>query len=310
MNHSQSKCFRALMQIACVVSLMLVALRGGAQSVESSNESTSPTLVAPAQGHKSVPPELRLWRSLTLSQGTTHHDYREPDPLGRVNPLNSETGSIPTTEMTLRWRGQLAGALPELVVQAQVGYAQGQTDYNGYLQQGVTLTPYGARTGNTMQALRLRVGLPLNALIEQPWAQHIAPYAEQSWHRWHRNLVQYGETFDWQARTFGLMMVWPLAGSGLPQLTPLNLEVDLATGRSNNSRMAAPTFGFAADLGETDKQNASLTLRYAVTSTWLLGLGYAAQWSKLGPSSNVSGLQFPGAHYKSQGLSVSVGAHY
>lgn len=105
MNHSQRKCFRALMQRACIVSLMLVALRGGAQSVESSNESTSPTLPAPAQDSKAVAPELRLWRTLTLSQGTTHHDYREPDPLGRVNPLNSETGSIPTTELTVRWRG-------------------------------------------------------------------------------------------------------------------------------------------------------------------------------------------------------------
>lgn len=104
MNHSQRKCFRALMQSACIVSLMLVALRGGAQSVESSNESTSPTLPAPAQDSKAVAPELRLWRTLTLSQGTTHHDYREPDPVDRVNPLNSETGSIPTTELTLRWR--------------------------------------------------------------------------------------------------------------------------------------------------------------------------------------------------------------
>ena len=30
-------------------------------------------------------------------------------------------------------------------MQAQASYAQGQTDYNGYLQQGITLTPYRAR---------------------------------------------------------------------------------------------------------------------------------------------------------------------
>lgn len=105
MNHSQRKCFRALMQSACVVSLMQVALRGGAQSVESPNDSTNPKPATPAQDSKAVAPELRLWRTLTLSQGTTHHDYREPDPLGRVSPLNSETGSFSTTELTLRWRG-------------------------------------------------------------------------------------------------------------------------------------------------------------------------------------------------------------
>lgn len=104
-------------------------------------------------------PELRWWRGLTLSQGATRHNYREPDPLGRVSPLDSETGSIPTTELTLRWRGQLAQALPELAVQAQVSYAQGQTDYNGYLQQGAMLSPYSARR-NVSMTLR-----HLNSLI-------------------------------------------------------------------------------------------------------------------------------------------------
>ena len=90
-------------------------------------------------------------------------------------------------------------------MQAHASYAQGQTDYSGYLQQGVTLTPYSSRTGNTMQALRLRVGLPLNAFTEQPWAQRIAPYSEQSWHRWQRNLTQYGETFTRQTTFLGVM---------------------------------------------------------------------------------------------------------
>nr|MDP2190315.1 hypothetical protein [Rhodoferax sp.] len=200
MNHNPKKYLRALMQSISVASLMVVVVvvvapACGAAPIESASDSMQPALAAPAEDNKAAAPALRLWRSLTLSQGSTQPDYREPDPLGRVNPLNSETGSIPTTQATLRWRGQLAQALPELALQAQASYAQGQTDYNGYLQQGLTLTPYRARTGNTLQALSLRVGLPLNALTRQPWAQAIAPYAEQSWQR---NLTQYGETFTWQ----------------------------------------------------------------------------------------------------------------
>lgn len=103
MDHNQWKCFRALMRDVGAASLMLVAARAGAESIESQNESVT-FAARDAAGQESSSPELRLWRSLTLSQGTTHHDYREPDPLGRVNSLNSETGPIPTTELKLRWR--------------------------------------------------------------------------------------------------------------------------------------------------------------------------------------------------------------
>lgn len=85
-----------------------------------------------------------LWRSLTFSRGITRHDYREPDPLGRVDPLDSETGDIPTTQATLRWRGKLTEALPEVMAQAQASYAQGQTDYNGFLQQRQNCTHHSA----------------------------------------------------------------------------------------------------------------------------------------------------------------------
>lgn len=310
MNHDQKKYLRALMQCVSAVSLMLVVVRGGAEPIESANESIQPALDAPAEDNKAATPALRLWRSLTISQGTTRHDYREPDPLGRVNPLDSETGSIPTTQVTLRWRGQLAQALPELALQAHVSYAQGQTDYSGYLQQGVTLTPYSARTGNTLQTLSLRVGLPLNAFTEQPWSQYIAPYAEQSWHRWQRNMTQYGENFDWQTTTLGLMAVWPLAELGLPQLARFTLEADLATGRSRRPHMATHALGFAADLGEAGIQSATLAMHYAVTPTWLLGLGYTARRSNFGASPSVAGLQYPGASYNSQGWLVSVGANF
>ena len=79
------------------------------------------------EGNNTVVPTARLWRSLSLSYGSTRHHYSEPDPLGRVDPLDSETGPIPTTQATLRWRGKPTQSLPEFVVQAQASYAQGQT---------------------------------------------------------------------------------------------------------------------------------------------------------------------------------------
>lgn len=259
---------------------------------------------------ESVASAARLWRSLTLSHGITRNNYREPDPLGRVDPLDSETGSIPTTQVTLRWRGKMTQAFPELAVQAQASYAQGQTDYNGYLQQGITLTPYSARTGNTMQAYNLRVGLPLNAFTQQHWAQHIAPYAEQSWHHWQRNLTQYGETFTWQTTSIGVMTLWPLADLGLSQFSRFSLEADLATGRNSNLHMAAPALGFAADLDSTSTQSAAVSLHYEVTPTWLIGLRYEAQHINFGASPTVAGLKYPSGRNSTQSLAASLGRHF
>jgi hypothetical protein len=155
----------------CWPSVLAMCLTAYASPLWAVDESPSGGADKLADDNEVATPVARLWRSLSLSYGSTRHHYREPDPLGRVDPLDSETGFIPTTQATLRWRGKLAQVLPEIAVQAQASYAQGQTDYNGYLQSGITLTPYSARTGNTLQAYNLRVGLPLNAFTRQPWAQ-------------------------------------------------------------------------------------------------------------------------------------------
>jgi len=310
-GHDLNAASAKLAAFACMTGLAMLCLPAqGASDVTDADKNSTLGLGAPAEDVDAAVPALNLWRSLTVSQGTTRHHYREPDPLGRVRPLDSETGSVPTTQVSLRWRGKVDHALPELALQAQASYAQGQTAYRGYLQQGNTLTPYSASTGNTLKTWSLRVGLPLNAFTRQPWARRIAPYAEQSWHRWQRELTQYGETFAWQTTTLGVMAVWPLAELGLPQLARFVLETDLAVGRSRRSHITVPAMGFAADLGEAGVQSASLALHYAVTPTWLLGLRYAAQRKNFGASHRVLGLQYPGASYSGQGLLVSVGAHF
>lgn len=311
MHQKQRNDICALTQGVSVVLLILVASSArGVQPSESADAIVQTSVGVPVGDKKTPALAFRLWRSLTLSQGTTLQDYREPDPLGRVDPLDSETGSIPTTQLTLRWRSQLAPALPELVMQAHAGYAQGKTAYSGYLQQGGTLTPYNANTGNTLHTVRLRVGLPLSVLTQQPWAQHIAPYAEQSWHRWQRNLTQYGESFSWQTNSLGVMGIWPLPELSLPQLARFTLEADVAVGRTRGLSMSAPALGFSADLGEANDKSAALALHYAITPRWLLGLRYTAHRRNFGASASVGGLQFPGANYNSQGWLVSLTAQF
>ncbi len=255
---------------------------------------------------KEVTSHSSLWSSLALSHGITRHDYREPDPLGRVDPLDCETGDIPTTQVTLRWRGKLTQALPEITTQAQVSYAQGQTDYNGYLQQGITLIPFQARTGNTFQDYRLRVGLPLNDFTQQPWGQHIAPYTEQSWHHWQRNLMQYGETYTWQSTSLGVMDLWTLADFGLPKFSRYTLEADLSVGHTHTSHIDAPGLGFTADLASTNIHSAAFALHYAVTPAWSMGLRYQTQYINLGASPSVAGFKYPGSSNNQQSYTMSL----
>jgi hypothetical protein len=231
-------------------------------------------------------------RSFTFSQGFTRQDYREPDPLGRVNPLDTETGSIPSIQATMRWNGKLSEAIPEIDLQFQVSHAQGQTDYSGYLQQGSELTLYSARTSNAMRAYSLRFGLPLSTFTRQHLAQHFAPYLEQRLHHWQRNLAQYGESFTWQSTNFGVMARFRLADLGLDRFT---VEADWSIGRTRNAIMTTPTLGFAAPLGSARTHSAALALHYEVTPTWFFGFRFEELRMRFGGSPTLAGLQYPGS---------------
>lgn len=282
----------------------------GGQAVEPSNPTIDNSSFVSGNSRRAEVRLSGLWSSLTVSKGRKQLDYNEPDPLGRVSTLNSETGSIPSNQFTLRWRGRLTPALPELLLQASTSYEQGQTNYRGYLQQGSMLTPYIAHTGNTFRTLRLRVGLPLNALTPQPWAQHVAFHAEKGWQRWQRDLTQYGETFDWQTSELGVMALWPLEETGLTQLVRFTLEADVTVGRARRPHVAVPTFGFVADLGDASSQNLTLGLHYALTPSWSLGLRHMATKTGFGASRSSGRLQFPGANTSYHGWLFGIGAQY
>lgn len=94
---------------ACALVLAVLCVPTFVRAASTSADGAPMTLpeVAPQEGDGPTTLAQSFWRSMVLSQGTTRRDYREPDPLGRVNLLNSETGSVPTTLVTVRWRGQV-----------------------------------------------------------------------------------------------------------------------------------------------------------------------------------------------------------
>ncbi len=129
----------------------------------------SPALVAAQADWPDQPPpnrDLPRWaahnRHLSISATQLHQRYREQDTQGLTTDgtLNSERGNAPGTTLQGRWQGDLSlvtHSLP-LWLQASTTWVQGQTQYDGYLQSGSTLTPYRAKTGNTWRSHSVALG--------------------------------------------------------------------------------------------------------------------------------------------------------
>ena len=94
-------------------------------------------------------------RAVGLSAAAIRQDYRETDTQGLTadGTLNTERGTVGGWGLQGRWQGHLGG-LP-LWAQADAQWAQDQTDYDGYLQSGSTLSPFKAKTGNTWRSQSL-----------------------------------------------------------------------------------------------------------------------------------------------------------
>jgi hypothetical protein len=131
-------------------------------------------------------------RSIAQQGLQTQQNYREIDTSGQTvdGNFNSERGHWQGTRLQLRWQGH-AGPVP-LWLQTQTNRSSGQTDYQGYLQSGSQLTPYQARTGNTVQQHSLRLGWPVDVAALWPNSAtvpqlQIVPYVDWAHQRWQRN---------------------------------------------------------------------------------------------------------------------------
>lgn len=238
-------------------------------------------------------------RNLSLHASRTAQRYSEQDTqlLTADGVLDSEAGHPTGWGAQARWQGELdaLGALP-LWLQAGAERSSGQTDYNGYLQNGTTLTPYRAKTGNTWQSESLRVGLPLTADNWPQW--QFIPYADWTHQRWQRHLVQYSETYTQRRQSLGLLVQWQpdwpdLTGRPEEGRKPWLVELGHQRSVSQQGRVNAPMLDFAAiqPLGPT--QQTELRVRYAISPRWHLKLQAQSQRTNTTASAVVNGLQSP-----------------
>jgi hypothetical protein len=247
-------------------------------------------------------------RTISLQALSLQQNYRETDTQGLTadGTLNTERGHWQGTALQGRWQGQLTlGALAThslpLWLQAHTAQATGQTDYNGYLQSGNTLTPYRAKTGNTWRSHSVALGVPL-AWPQAPNLQ-VVPYVQWASQRWQRNLVQYGETYAHRTRSLGVLAQWQPAPGWL-------LEASHQQGRHTSASLSAPTLGFAASLGLAHQTQNTLAVHYLPSPSWGLQLQAAQTNYTHGASAVVAGLQAPPSASRHTQLGAALAWHY
>lgn len=179
-------------------------------------------------------------RYAELNTGTYQQNYREQDTQGLTvdGTLDTETGNQNNIGLALRWQ-TTGGWLLHLQAQRQSGV----TDYKGYLQAGNgSLTPYRARTGNTATQFSVNVGYALNASIwpAMPASWQITPLVQIGQHHWERNLVQYGETYDYTTHAMGALVQWQARPGTV-------LELQALVGQTQSASVKVPVLGFAAE---------------------------------------------------------------
>lgn len=228
-------------------------------------------------------------RNIALSATATQQNYRELDTQGLTadGTLNTERGTVGGWALQGRWQGNL-GPVP-LWLQAGTQWAQGQTQYDGYLQSGSALTPFKAKTGNTWRSHSLALGVPLAFGANSDF--QVIPHLQWASAQWQRNLVQYGETYRHRSAGVGLGLQWAATER-------LTLEAMAARRWQRQANVTVPTFAFAADQGRGKEDVFGLTARWQVGQNWFVMAGASVLRFENGASPVVQGLQAPPNTYK------------
>lgn len=239
-------------------------------------------------------------KSISFASTQIQQNYTEADRLGLTldGVLNRERGGINGWEAQARWQGQVVSA--PLWLQASLARSTGQTNYQGYLQTGSLLTPFGALTGNQITVAHIRVGLPLQPSV---YAVQFVPFVELASQDWQRNLLQYNETYRRQSSSLGLLIQWQPANRVV-------IEAGHQIGLHVRTTANAPSLGFSAMLGAEQLSQTNIALIYRLAASWSLRAQVAQTRHRSDESAVVNGLQAPPSWAPQTSTALAVVWHF
>ncbi len=183
-----------------------------------------------------------------------------------------------------------------LYVQGQYRQSDGNTQYNGYLQQGQMLTSFVSKTNNNVQDVELSVGLRFNHQAFQ-----LTPLASYSYHTWQRDLLQYQEVFHHQALLLGALATWQINAQW-------QINSQLRVGRISTARIDVPQLSFDASLASKSLKTAQVSIAYRINKHWQAAVTADYQRYGYGESAISNGFFEPAS--KTQQRRVLAGMYY
>jgi hypothetical protein len=97
-----------------------------------------------------------------FATGMLQQDYQELSASAPNGIFNQETGNLNTWQIQANYLPTLSISKLNLPLYVQVQYSQsmGNTQYDGFLQQGKILIPFMSKTNNHLQDVQFSIGLP------------------------------------------------------------------------------------------------------------------------------------------------------
>ncbi len=235
-----------------------------------------------------------------FATGMLQQDYQELSASAPNGIFNQETGNLNTWQIQANYLPTLSISKLNLPLYVQVQYSQsmGNTQYDGFLQQGKILIPFMSKTNNHLQDVQFSIGLPFTHQSFQ-----LTPLVSYSYHTWQRDLSQYQETYHHQAVALGLLAVW--------QINPQwQMTSQFSAGQMQSAQLNVPHVQFIASLGTQTIKTAHAQLAYDVNPYWQLALSANYQHYRYGQSAVNNGLFAPESITKQRSLLASLNYTY
>lgn len=235
---------------------------------------------------------------ISIATGILQQDYREFSASAPNGIFNQETGNLNTWQIQANYLPILPIGILNLPLYLQGQYRQssGNTQYDGYLQQGKMLTPFASKTNNNLQDMQVSVGLRL-----RPQPFQVVPFASYLDHTWRRGLSQYQETFSHKSLALGVSTTWQINA----KWEVLGL---FSVGKMQSAQINTPQVSFSASLGTRTIKTLQAQLAYSLNQHWKLALSADYQRYSYGESTISNGFFEPAS--KTQQRSVLAGMYY
>ncbi len=227
---------------------------------------------------------------IQLSAGQANLDYQENDNAGLTpdGVLNSETGATPMATVSLIHKNNLLKHSDNRAWtpygRLDFQYARGDSDYDGYLQSGDTLSPYQTTTDNRIWQADIALGAqkPLTDTLS------ITPTLNLSHRQWQRQLQQYQEDFKHTALLAGIAIDWqPLDNQ------PMLITASGQVGRTLNTQIDVPELGLKQSIGHAKTWQLGVEGQYQFSNDFSVNAGVSHREWQYKESAVENGYQYP-----------------